>query len=86
MTIRLILALPCLLLLAALAYAGSPCSDCFRSAEEALKSCLDSAISVDDKTTCEDRRDEQLKTCSDGECRVEREKREQKTEAPPQTP
>jgi len=48
-----------------------------------MKVCLDSAISVDDKTACEDKRDEQLKACSDGECKIEREKREQKNDFPP---
>lgn len=53
-----------------------------------MKACLDGAISVDDKTACEDRRDEQLRACNDGECRIEREKkekeREQKLDASPQ--
>ena len=68
----------------ALVYAQSPCADCFTAAEDALKACLDSAISVDDQTVCGDRRSEQLRVCGKGdECRTERAKPEQKTDAPP---
>jgi len=63
--------------------AQSTCSDCFRAAEDEMKACLKSAISIDDKTACEDRRDEELKACSNGECRLERELRQRKTDAPP---
>ena len=82
MKVRFAFAVFPLLLIGPSVLAQSPCFDCFKAAEDAMKACLASAISVDDKTACEDRRDEQLRVCSDGECRVEREKREQKADAP----
>jgi hypothetical protein len=68
------------------AFPQSPCSDCFKAAEDEMKACLDSAISVEDKTACEDTRDDRLRACNDRECRLEREKPEPKTDLPPQTP
>jgi hypothetical protein len=73
-----------LLFIGSLVHAQSPCADCFTAVEDALKACLDSAISVDDQTVCGDRRSEQLRVCGKGdECRTERAKPEQKTDAPP---
>ena len=73
-----------LLFIGSLVYAQSPCADCFNAVEDALKACLGSAISVDDQTVCGDRRSEQLRVCGKGdECRTERAKPEQKTDAPP---
>jgi hypothetical protein len=86
MNVRAPIILLCLTFVDPLVFAQSPCPDCFKAAEEAMKSCLANAISVDDQTACKDGRDGELKACNDGECRIEREKREQSTDAPPQGP
>jgi hypothetical protein len=70
--------------------AGSPvfaqnrCLECLKAADEELKACLDNAISVEDKNSCEDKQEEHVKTCEKTECRVERENREKTIEAPAQ--
>lgn len=57
-------------------FAESPCAECLNTAQEELKNCLESAISVDDKTTCEEKREEGMKACEDKQCRAEREAKE----------
>src|SRR5262245_12219631 len=56
--------------------AESPCAECIQAAQKELRDCLDNAISVDDKNTCEEKREEGMKACEDKECTVERETRE----------
>jgi len=65
-----------LLLFADSALAASPCADCIQVAEKDLRSCLDNAISVDDKNECEEKREAQMKSCEGGECTAERLERE----------
>ena len=65
-------------------FAESPCAECIRTAQEALKHCLANAISVDDKNTCEENREEGMKACEDRECTAERETRESQRDKPPQ--
>ena len=65
-------------------YAQSLCSECLKAADKELKTCIENAISVEDMNSCEDKREEQLKTCEDRECKVERENRETTIDVPPQ--
>ena len=65
-------------------YAQSPCVECLKAAEKELKTCLENAISVEDQNSCEDKQEEQLKTCEDGECKLERESRGTSIDVPSQ--
>ena len=65
-------------------FAESPCAECFKSAQEALRNCLANAISVDDKNTCEENREEGMKACQDKECTTEREAKESQKDKPPE--
>ena len=53
--------------------AQSPCAECIKAAQEELRNCLDHAISVDDKNTCEENREEGFKRCEEKVCTAERE-------------
>ncbi len=64
--------------------AQSPCAECIKAAQELLKNCLANAISVDDKNTCEENREEGMKVCEDRECTAEREAKESQKDKPPQ--
>ena len=65
-------------------FAESSCAECIKTAQEALKACLANAISVDDKNTCEENREEGMKACEDRECTAEREAKELQKDKPPQ--
>ena len=65
-------------------FAESPCAECIKTAQEALKNCLANAISVDDKNTCEENREEGMKACEDRECTAEREAKESQKDKVPQ--
>ena len=65
-------------------FAESPCAECIKTVQEALKNCLANAISVDDKNTCEENREEGMKACEDRECTAEREAKESQKDKPPQ--
>jgi hypothetical protein len=41
-----------------------------------LKGCLDHAISVDDKNTCEENREKEMRACEDKDCMAERQSKE----------
>lgn len=64
--------------------AESPCGECIKTAQEALKHCLANAISVDDRNTCEENREEGMKACEVRECTAEREVRESQKDKPSQ--
>jgi hypothetical protein len=68
-------------LLASPVSAQSSCAECIKAADEELKHCLDTAISVDDKNTCDDNREEGMKACEDGECTAEREAKQSRTDS-----
>ena len=70
------------LLFAGPAYAESGCSECLKAADGELRVCLENAISVEDKNSCEDKQEDQSKMCENHECRVERESREKNVEVP----
>lgn len=72
MNVRLVSALLSTFFLSVVGYAQGPCSDCFTAAEEELKRCLDNAISSDDKASCGERRQGRMRSCSNNECKVER--------------
>jgi hypothetical protein len=73
-----------------LLFAGPPvsaqnlCIECLRAADQELKACIKNAISIEDTNACEDKREDQLRTCEDSECKVEREDRETSGDAPSQ--
>ncbi len=53
--------------------AQSLCAKCINAAQEEVKKCLDGAISQEDKKSCQEKQETRTKTCSDGECKIERE-------------
>jgi hypothetical protein len=85
MNVALAFALFLLLFLGAPVYAQSRCAECLKAAQEELKQCLDNAISEEDKISCDQSQQAQTKVCEDGECKIERDKRDNKNEALPQT-
>ena len=64
--------------------AESPCLECFQAAQEELIRCLDNAISEEDKISCEDKQQDQSKLCENGECKLERDKRDTGNEVTPE--
>ena len=73
MNVRLVFALFPLLFLGAPLYAQNPCSDCFNQVEGEAKKCLESVTGPSEKNACLDNRHEQMKACSENECKAERE-------------
>ena len=65
--------LPLLLLLGAPVHAQSLCENCLNAAQKELAKCLEEAISQEDKKTCAEKKEARSKSCSDGECKIERE-------------
>ena len=65
------------------AYGETPCLECLKAADEELKTCMENAISVEDKNSCEDKQEEQLKGCENNECKVERDTRDTGTDTLP---
>lgn len=84
MKFKLAIALSLLLLLSAPVSAQSPCAECFKGAQEELKQCLADAISQEDKNSCAEKQQAQAKVCEDGECKMERDKRDSRNETLPQ--
>ena len=56
--------------------AQSPCAECIKAAQEELKGCLDHAISVDDKSACEENREKAMSACEGKDCMAERQSKE----------
>jgi len=50
----------------------SLCVQCLTTAKAKLKTCLDGAISQEDKKSCVERQETRAKTCDNGECKIER--------------
>jgi len=50
----------------------NPCVQCLTTAKAELKTCLDGAISQEDKKSCMERQETCAKTCDNGECKIER--------------
>ena len=65
-------------------YAQSPCVECFNATQEELRKCLDSAISQEDKNSCEDKQREGMGACENGECKIERDKMDAGSEVLPE--
>lgn len=61
-----------ILLLGTPGYAQNPCEDCFKTTQEQLTQCLGSAISQEDKKSCVERQQAKSKTCSTGQCVIEK--------------
>ena len=62
--------------------AQSLCTQCIQAAQEEVKKCLDSAISQEDKKSCLEKQETRTKTCSDGECKIEKTQGGSKAEVP----
>lgn len=45
---------------------------CLTRAKEELQQCLNAAISREDKTFCAEKNETRTKSCSEGECKIER--------------
>ena len=58
------------------------CTQCIQAAQEEVKKCLDSAISQEDKKSCLEKQETRTKTCSNGECKIERTQGGSKAEVP----
>lgn len=82
MSIRSGFALFPLLLLGIPAFAEPTCFECLSATQEELRRCLNNAISEEDKLQCDLNQRDQARACEDGECKVEREAREKKPDAP----
>ena len=48
------------------------CLQCLKAAQEELKKCLDATISQEDKMACAEKQETRVRTCDDGECKIER--------------
>ena len=62
--------------------AQSLCTQCLKAAQDELKKCLDGAISQEDKKSCLEKQETRTKTCSNGECKIERTQGGSKAEVP----
>jgi hypothetical protein len=62
--------------------APSLCAQCISAAQDEVKKCLDSAISQEDKKSCLEKQETRTKTCSNGECKIERTQGGSKAEVP----
>ena len=62
--------------------AQSLCTQCLKAAQEEVKKCLDGAISQEDKKSCLEKQETRTKTCSNGECKIERTQGGSKGEVP----
>jgi hypothetical protein len=60
----------------------SLCAQCIKAAQDEVKKCLDSAISQEDKKSCLEKQETRTKTCSNGECKIERTQGGSKAEVP----
>ncbi len=60
----------------------SLCTQCIKAAQEEGRKCLDSAISQEDKKSCLEKQETRTKTCSNGECKIERTQGGSKGEVP----
>ncbi len=85
MKVRLAFVLFMVLFLDIPVYAQSRCAECLKAAQEELKQCLDNAISEEDKSSCDQSQQAQTKVCENGECEIERDKRDHRNEALPPT-
>lgn len=85
MNLTLAVALFSLMCLGTPVYAQSPCAECFKAAQEELKQCLGNAISQEDKNSCAEKQQAQMKVCENGDCKIERDKRDTRNEVLPQT-
>jgi hypothetical protein len=50
----------------------SLCEQCLAIAKEELRKCLIEAISQEDKKSCQGKQETRLKTCENGECKIEK--------------
>jgi hypothetical protein len=85
MKVKLVFALFPLILLGTPLYAQidqSLCTQCIQAAQEEVKKCLESAISQEDKKSCLEKQETRTKTCSNGECKIERAQGRSKGEVP----
>lgn len=64
--------------------AQSLCMQCLKAAQDALKKCLDGAISQEDKKSCLEKKDSRVTSCDTGECKIERAQSGRKGEISPE--
>jgi len=64
--------------------AQSLCTQCIQAAQEEVKKCLESAISQEDKKSCLEKQETRTKTCSNGECKIERAQSGEKNDGLPE--
>jgi hypothetical protein len=64
--------------------AQSLCTQCIQAAQEEVKKCLDGAISQEDKKSCLEKQETRTKTCSNGECKIERAQSGEKNDGLPE--
>ena len=57
---------------AAVEAAKGLCLQCLTAAQDESKKCLDEAISQEDKKSCHEKKETRTKTCTEGECKIER--------------
>ena len=50
----------------------SLCVQCLTTTKAELKTCLEGAISQEDKKSCQEKQATRAKTCDNGECKIER--------------
>ena len=84
MKVKLAFVLFAILLLGSPLYAQGLCSQCIKAAQNELKKCLDEAISQEDKKSCMEKQEKRMKTCEDGECKIERTQGGSKGDVPPE--
>ncbi len=75
MRLRLAFALFPLLCLNPPLYAQTPCADCINAVAEEAHRCLESVIGPSERNACLDNRDAQMKSCTNNECKAQREER-----------
>lgn len=65
-------------------YGQSLCADCLKFAQDQRQQCLENAISVEDKTSCQEKQQTRAKACENGECKIERAQRQMRNDVLPQ--
>ena len=83
MNVKVAIGLFLLLAIGSSVHAQSPCLECLKATQEELKKCLSNAISQEDKISCEDKQKEGAAVCENGECKIEREKKDSSREVLP---
>lgn len=84
MKVKVGIGLSLLMLIGSPVPAQSPCLECLKATQDELKKCLNNAISQEDKISCEAKQKEGAEVCQNGECKIEREKKDTSREVFPE--